>query len=333
MALGKMLLLAIPVAVIAAVVSSDDDEEQPEGPRPPAGGAGPPPPPATPSGAEPSKPAGQPPGGAGSFIDRLPEPYSQERENMILAGVESLFYDTPQWKMVSSIGAEGSPAAGYKISIPVMADALKFDSVRVETDYRTAQLIADRMGVQMLTPFVDALSYEQADAKLSPTTFPWNAQMAATKTWMIKASKAIDDKIAAAGYSSADVPLVGNAGKVWVLTIKFSWPGEHPVSHVPHSQAAANHGLYTSAWQPIQNVGVAHNLAHTEYSQMLRYMGRELFLTMPDGSTTTVSTAAILEDPTLAQLLTGQKGVLRGKQVGEGPLPYSRHPAIPILVA
>lgn len=251
---------------------------------------------------------------------------------MILAAVRANEYDPIRWVWVTSLGRKGSALEGYTASIPVMADALQFSGIRVTPDYRTSQRIADHMGALLMTPYVDALTYEQADLKPSYTA---PQPVSTTTADMVRTSQLVDQKIKAEAERLGNddtAPFAGNTGKNWVLTKKFWEPGEHPKSHVPHSKAAANHGLYLSPWHPIQNVGVFHPLDHTDDTQTLRLMAGQMMVRDPSGEQTYAPTKDVLMDAFLAPLLTGERGVLRGAQVGEGPLPGWRHPAIPLEV-
>jgi len=320
MSLGKILLLAIPIAIAALMTEREKNAKPKPAPPPPPGGAPPPPPP----------PDTEPAANA-AIIDALPEQAGKTREQMILSAVKAEQYDPIGWTFVTSIGKPGTPLQGYTLQVPVMKDALKIAGVRVVMTYPTLQYIADQLGLLMMTPYIDALTYEQADVRPTYTAPQPNT---ATKTGMLHTSGLVDDKIAAEakrlGITEKE-PFAGNVGKNWVLTRKFWLPGVHPETKVPQSQAAANHGLYRKPWDPVQNVGVAHNLDHVDQTQNGRLMGAQSILTTPEHEQQYRPTAELLTDADLAPLLTGELGVLRGRQAGEGALPAARHPAIPPL--
>lgn len=304
MGLGNLLILAIPLAI--GLVAR---KEKRTPVRPPA------PPPA-------AAPAVQLVGG--DFIDALPSDKGPLREAMLLSGIQDGLFDPIEWKYVTSFGEAGTPLEGWRLSVPVMNDTLKIQGVRITTDYDTADAIARELGVQMLTPFVSAMTYAQADAKLSYTA----PQPASSKTSeMIRTSKLVDAKLKKA-FVGPGVPLVGNASKDWVITRRFLEPGVHAKSKQPRATAAANHGLYKRDFDPVQLVGLAHNRKHVDGTQGLRYMRGDSILTSPDGLEQDVTTSFVLMDENLAPLISGVRGKLRGKQVGEGALPFDAHPDI-----
>ncbi len=319
-----LAMLAIPV-VLAAVLDGKRTRAKK------AGDVSTPPPPDS---TQPTK--------GGSLIASLPAESTgrldDPREQMIATAVRAGLNDPLIFSEVVSVGEVGTPQEGYAIRVPVMNDSLMIEGVRVDGSYLTGQKVADLLTrnpeapVTMLTPWMAGLAYEQADVKLAPTTSgELTEKGVTTKTsQMIEASELVDRKLAAAMKQKGltGPVLVANGLKDWVLTIRHTEPGVHPESKVPRSQAAANHGFYTKAWRPIQNVGLAHHLTHVDYSQALRYMGGDSIVVLPDKSELVFPTAEALTDPLLGPLLTGRQGRIIGKQVGEGVLPYSRHPAL-----
>ena len=285
----------------------------------------------------------------GLIISNLPPEYTSRpddpREQMILSAVRAGLSDPPVFVEVMSFGEAGTPQEGITLRIPVMHDALTIEGVRVTTSYPTAQRIADVLSIDpaapvtMLTPWVAGLIYDQAFVQLTPTTSQELSDKNVTSdtSQMIEASAVVDAKIAKAKEAkglTGRLVMIANPSKDWVVTLRNTEPGVHPETGVRRTQAAANHGLYEKPWRPIQNVGLAHNMMHVDYSQGLRYMGSHVTVVMPDQSELQFPTAEALQDPVLGPLLTGTKGKLLGKQVGEGALPYARHPFLePAVVA
>jgi hypothetical protein len=334
MSLKMMLLLAIPIGIgvlgskkkkaAPAPPSPTGNGTVPAGTPPPGGGGG------IPGGWPPPQPK---PPAPGSWLDSLPESYTTRREAQILDAVAAGLAADPEWITIESPGA--GKYSGYTMHVPVMADALTIEGVRVNGSYPTAQAIADREGWLLFTPYIAGLVWKHADAKLSPTTSQElsNKNVTATTSQMIEASAKVDQKlnpIRTPRDADGLVTLVGNPGKDWVLTRIYGDGGEHPVSHVPHIDAGANHGFYRGLWDPIQNVGVFHGLGHVDYSQTLRFMGPMSALEAPDGTRKNINNAAAMMDPELAHMLTGQTNKIYGRQVGEGPLKYDRHPRLPL---
>jgi hypothetical protein len=260
---------------------------------------------------------------------------------MIIAATNAGLYDPISWQAVISEAEPGSEIEGYSLIIPVMGDSLKFEGVRIIGNYNTGQYVADALSaregfvhpIPMLTPYVAGLISEQAAVKLSPTTSGElsNHEVTALKSQFVESSARVDAKLAKAlaRLGVTGPVLVDNGVKNWVVTRRFLESGRHPKTNVLYADAAANHGLYTAPWTPIQNVGLAHNRGHLDYSQGLRYMGGDSILVTPDAQHVPIATADAMTDPQLGPLVNGVLGKLRGKQVGEGTLPYWRHPKVP----
>ena len=330
MSLKTILLLGIPLAIAGALASSKARAAAGTGNGGGGNGtgnAGHVPPGSQGFNWPPPAPASVP---GGSWLASLDEAYTPARETKILDAVAGGLAEW-SWYNIESPG-EG-PYAGWSLQIPVMADALKVEGVRVTGNYQTGQALADRNGWLLFTPYVAGLVWKNADAKLTPTTSQelTNKGVTATTSQMIDASSVVDRKLSVIktprdvqGYDT----LVGNPGKNWVLTRQYADGGTHK-NGTPHIDAGANHGLFTSDWKPIQNVGMAHALGHVDYSQTLRFIGPQSMLVAPDGTGVPKSNAEILMDPELAHMLTGRKNKIYGHQAGEGALSYNRHPRLP----
>jgi len=214
---------------------------------------------------------------------------------------------------------------GHTAIIPVFADALRIGSpesaIRVAVDYRTAQQIADALGGSLLTSRVSDAAWQQADARLTATKMantPSQVVAMANTSRMLDHSQAVDAKLSKQ-VTSATTPLVGNAGKDWVVTKRWAEaPGK--LVKAPMS-AAANYGWYekgAGSWNPphtlelVQPIGLRHGLTHVDYSQQLRLMGRTIEV---DGQRMEV--ADVMRSPELAGLVSD-----------EGILPFTRHPLL-----
>ncbi|KKN11805.1 hypothetical protein LCGC14_1022890 [marine sediment metagenome] len=332
MELITLLAIGIPLALAAVSRSKADKAAVSNGKAP-----------ATPpvKGVPASVPSG------GSIVASMPESDYAARDKIILSAVLAGKEDPIVYATVTMFG--DGPLAGWELDVPVMADGLKIEGVRMTPSYEYGQYIADVLtsrhpdagAVIMMTPWLDATVFEQSDAPLTYTTSQQlkNKSVTALTSQMIDASQTVDRKLSkmvADGIvnPAAFAPLVGNVGKNWNLSEKLLWPGVHPETGQLYVEAAINQGLYPQGkpFNPIQYRGAAHPRSHTDYSQGLRLAGATSMLRAPGETTgTKVSTAAVLTNPDLGALLSGTKGVIRGKMVGEGPLPFDRHPMIPPL--
>ena len=266
-------------------------------------------------------------GSGADFIASLPSGQSasviKAREALLIDAVKTGRAQV-RWAFVTTAWK------GKAATIPVMADTLavgETGAVRISTTYPTAQAIADLLGnVQLLTPKIAHVVHLRAKVSLPALTQPWfqgkGGDGTMSETFRIKDYNAkVDAKPAVLGGATKS-DIVGNVGKDWVVTIRWNSAG------APKKHNAANYGFYDpkglsmSGDQPgrrlWQSTGLAHNFGHTDYSQLLRFMGRTMLI---DG--VVHSTANVMMDAKLAPLVTG----------AEGKLPYWRHPDLPAPAA
>ena len=181
--------------------------------------------------------------------------------------------------------------------VRVMADALHLgepgDSMRVTVSHRTAQAIADLLGLRLMTTRV-------ADARDKASVPKIEPQFLATEgapsdvTHMVMHSKAID---AAAGKS----PLtIGTPGKLWINSKRLS----NPAGERFGKQTAINYGGYTKGQATPQGTagprpavggiagtrnvwqqpGGAHDVDHVDESQTFLAMQPEMLVTWGEDS-------------------------------------------------
>lgn len=280
-----------------------------EAPTPPQGGGGggspvppagfPPsqnPPPATPTTFVPSGSGGGE--GGAAFELSLPKDNSPQREQAILNAVAA-------GKGIVEFDKIVSQANGHTAEIPVMRRALAIgvpgDALRVSTNFKTAQQIADMLGLMMMTPHVMNLQAQQAPLRTAPhPQQPWVDDFTMSKTKrMGEYSRLMDKHLPDSGQ------MMMNEGKNWVLTKRY-W--NDPDLAKRHN--GANHGWYPIAGGIIQNRGLKHNMDHVDYSQLLSFMGP---IALVDG--TPMAIQDMLGSPEFAPLVSD-----------EGTLPGARHP-------
>jgi len=174
-------------------------------------------------------------------------PGRRQREELIVAAVAGGAIDPPEWTRIVS------NYQGRRAEIQVTKDALTILGVRFDVTAEGAQRIADELHAILPTPRVLQLIWEQADVRLTPCTLPADQDMGSTVR-MIEHSKCVDQRIA--GRKG----LIVNVGKHWVLTNRIT----------EKKNVAANYGWFVKGRRPIQTVGMRHDTAHTDYSQVLR---------------------------------------------------------------
>ncbi len=221
------------------------------------------------------------------------------REGQILAMVQAGNIDH-DWTTLSY------QKDGHTVSLDVSRRALALDDgssrLTVNATYPTAQRVADAIGGAMLTSRISDEIWKNAPTKIQAPTRSWNTDSpptGSTTRRMYDQSAALD--ASAAGSAGG---MVANEGKDWVISRRF-WTDPDPAKR-HHS---ANYGFYPG---PIQKIGLAHNMGHTDYSQLLRFVRRGSLEI--DGAP--VAWDAALADPGLSGLLQDEGGTI----------PSSRHP-------
>lgn len=242
----------------------------------------------------------------------LPPHDGPERENAIRDQVSRGHFSV-RWATITS--SNGRHTAEFH----VLADALKIDGVRVNVSAETQQIIADMTGCMLLTPKLADLIWVQREISLTP--FP--RAITGTTQGMIDHSAKID--AALARFSNPN-GLIATVGKHWViddelLTHKgmaenYGWHFEGPafqgMTGAPcASRATAPNGQVVRV---IQGTGWAHNMFHSDYSQVCVLVSRSCKV---DGVEHDLRT--VLQDPELASLAshTGPMKVLRQPGVPE----------------
>jgi len=190
----------------------------------------------------------------------------------------------------------------------------------------TAQKIADLLQGYWLTTKVSDAAYKQADTKLPVMSRPISSSTAV----MLDQNRKIESALEKAGYGGG---LTANEGKDWVLTRRnylpplgtgqdTGGPNYNPFTDDDGEsdyRNGANFGWYPGGSKSpggasvIQSVGLAHNMGHVDYSQLVRLMRQEMTV---DGKTMSVS--QVLADPEYSALLNDEGGII--------PLPY--HPML-----
>lgn len=245
-----------------------------------------------------------------TLIDRLPPHACREREDAILDAARAGALDPITWAPVVS------ERHGHRLVVYVTADALKLEGVRVTVTHATAQHLADLLGAHLLTSRIADLAYLQAAARLAPQIQRPDADMADTAR-MVAHSRAVDAAIAAAhdGLGAALAPgdLVSPVGKDWINTPRLRAQPDRAANfgwHAPTAPLRSPGGA--AVWQ---SIGLAHDLAHVDYSQVVRLMRADCEL---DGVVRSLAEIALR--PALCGLVSD-----------EGPVEL-RHPGVPAEV-
>ncbi|EYF01390.1 hypothetical protein [Chondromyces apiculatus] len=239
-------------------------------------------------------------GWCGEFMRGLPEKPSFGREDAILQAVRDARTTQTTWVEVVSKHKE------HELVLFVSADALRVGdeqgSVRVSVSARTAQRIADLLGCVLPTTKVCDLIWEQAAVKLKPCIQKPDGAMGYTSRMIQHHTKV---EAAYAGRQG----LIENVGKHWVLTNRLAGTRNVSANYGWYDEAAPRKFGAHKMWQTL---GLAHNLDHVDYSQVMRLVQRCCLVNGEERDLTEV-----MVDRTLAPLVSS-----------EGPLRFTRLPGV-----
>ena len=146
------------------------------------------------------------------------------------------------------------------------------DAVWVSVSESAQSQIASILGAELLTPRLSDIMWLHSDLKAPPVTRAWysDGSMAWTSR-MLEQSAALDAIVG----QDPGATLVSNLGKDWVKLRTIA------------AGRAANYGWYvksggeaavTSGLRVLQGVGTAHNPDHVDYSQLARFVSRDVIL-------------------------------------------------------
>lgn len=264
-----------------------------------------------------------------AFINALPKKWSSERERMILDAVRNRDIVPITWDNIVT------HAGQYSAIIKVSRDALRVgdpaDSVRVSVNHRTAQHILDDLGAAPLTAKLSDEIWNQAPVRLAPLPhLAWvNDGTMSDTARMLEQSRLVDSEIAKEQTRTGRRGLVADVGKDWIVDRRL-WEPPIVTAHCTKDPIrSVNYGWHGNAGYPsttlpgvmvIQDVGTCHDLNHTDYSQVVRAVRRDVKVCGPGMGETgcaIVDIDAIATDPALAGLVSYS-----------GALPELRHPAV-----
>ena len=275
-----------------------------------------------------------------TFITALPEVKGTaaptqlaQREQMILDAVRRRDIAPIKWAPVFT-KFTNSQGHTYTAKLLVSQDALRIgdgiDSVRVSTRHDTAQRIADDLGVALPTAKVSDEIWNQAVIRLPPKERNWwqDGSMSYSSR-MLEQHNAVERMVAEEQTKlGGKQGLIADVGKDWVTTLRLWQPytgsGEQGAVRAANYGWHKKKGLSRSATLPgvdvMQSIGLAHTIGHTDYSQLVRLVRREVEVCGPGmGSTgcAMLDIDQIITDPALAGLLSH-----------EGPLEAMHHPSV-----
>jgi hypothetical protein len=193
------------------------------------------------------------------------------------------------------------------------------------------------MGVVLPTARLSDLIWDQAVVQLSGPALArnwWQDNTMSNTSRMLEQSRRVDEMVAREQLEKGD-GLIADVGKDWVTTHLLWQPPiqspnceKGPVRSANYGGHTISTGPYLSATFPgvfvIQPVGLCHGMGHTDYSQVVRLVRRDVLVCGPglgSGSGTdceVMDIRSIVNDPRISGLVVE----------GGGTLPAMRHPAV-----
>jgi hypothetical protein len=253
--------------------------------------------------------AGEPGGGVNmadavqgtELIAALPQQASAAREEALFDAVAAGHIAPITWAEVQS--GHGKHRATFFVTADALRVGCEEDSIRINASARTTQRIADLLGCVLQTAHLCDLVWEQATVKIAPCISAPDAAMATTAR-MLRHHQAVEARVA------GRTGLIENVGKHWVLSNRLVGSRDRAANYGWYDAAAAHRSGRYALWQP---VGLAHDLNHVDYSQVVRLVQRRCVVDDVERDI-----AEVMADPALSGLVSN-----------EGPLRVLRQPGVP----
>lgn len=210
-----------------------------------------------------------------------------------------------------------SELGGKRAVFSVMSDALKVRGVRVNMSAETQQKVADAVGAVLLTPKLADLAWQQRNAALPP--FP--RQISSSTQAMVEHSAKVDAALEKLGNPQG---LKQTVGKHWVISeglrgsrmaMNYGWHfAGRDFQGIRGAECASKlKGEAGQVVRVIQGCGTAHDMHHSDYSQVCVLTSRTCSV---DGATWDL--LDLLRDRDLSWLASH-----------EGPMTVLRQPGVP----
>lgn len=274
------------------------------------------------------------------FFKQLPDDVAA-RERMILDAVRRR--EIVNFHLAQIQTTDGLQRAWFNVAGDCLRIGVPGDSLLISASNYTAQLIADELGYVLPTTKLADEIYRAADVKLTPRPQPWYSSKDGSgdgtmmRTFrMMDYSKIVDAEVErVCGNVNLERRIIANVGKDWVNDSRLckDLPGnvkgggpcscnkeECLLQAKDGGPAAINYGWYTaprptvplscpsdtlaSNWV-MQGPYAAHGIHHSDYSQVVRLIGRAARFCRPADWPVPKGARDTGE---VAQLMNGQEG-------------------------
>ena len=217
-----------------------------------------------------------------------------ERSAQLLAALKQGRGDLPFTEILTS-------HENHRALLSVSAQAAQLDGVRVSLTARDQAALARHLGAGLLTKSLVDRIYKSG-LRLAARPQPWSADGPGGRGTMgdlrriVEYSGIVDAELARTpGHEVAE--LIANEGKDWIVT---KWTIQNP-------ERPENYGLFKPSGKPWQPVYHAHNLDHSDYSQLARFVKNQAMISLDEGKSWTPDTVdRLASDPLLYRLVSDE---------------------------
>ena len=246
--------------------------------------------PSTPS--TPSTPGGLTPAAPTSWSGFSNSPI--ERSAQLLAALKQGRGDLPFTEILTS-------HENHRALLSVSAQAAQLDGVRVSLTARDQAALARHLGAGLLTKSLVDRIYKSG-LRLAARPQPWSADGPGGRGTMgdlrriVEYSGIVDaELLRTPGHEVAE--LIANEGKDWIVSR----------GSIQNPGRAANYGFFKPSGKPWQPPALAHNLDHSDYSQLARFVKNQAMISLDEGKSWTPDTVDRLAgDPILFRLVSDE---------------------------
>ena len=250
--------------------------------------------------AKPAKPANNRPSTPGGLTPAAPTSWAGfsnspiERSAQLLAALKQGRGDLPFTEILTS-------HENHRALLSVSAQAAQLDGVRVSLTARDQLKLAQHLGAGLLTKSLVDRIYKSG-LRLAARPQAWDADGPGGRGTMgdlrriVEYSGIVDaEMLATPGHEVAE--LIANEGKDWIVT---KWSIQNP-------ERPENYGFFKPSGKPWQPVYHAHNLDHSDYSQLARFVKNQAMISLDEGKSWTPDTVdRIAGDPLLYRLVSDE---------------------------
>lgn len=217
-----------------------------------------------------------------------------ERSAQLLAALKQGRGDLPFTEILTS-------HENHRALLSVSAQAAQLDGVRVSLTARDQAALARHLGAGLLTKSLVDRIYKSG-LRLAARPQPWSADGPGGRGTMgdlrriVEYSGIVDaELLRTPGHEVAE--LIANEGKDWIVSR----------GSIQNPGRAANYGFFKPSGKPWQPPALAHNLDHSDYSQLARFVKNQAMISLDEGKSWTPDTVDRLAgDPILFRLVSDE---------------------------